>query len=407
MFSKKKLIILFFFTALQIYVHDVYADPDIEYKKKIEIVQHIVWASEEDVLHYNIVVEKKDDTQNAEGQEEQEEQEGSFFEFVRDITKDSFYDLTLRPGEYRYKIVAFDLLGRESPGSVWATLTVEQAHLPVITSLTPEVIFFDKGKDLSLTIKGENLFEDSIYKLDGAFDNPVEIKKVTADESGNTAEIIFNIPDKKSGAVNIIVENPGGLESNGRTVFITDKRGGGFGGGGDGKFIFSQGYVPIVPLNGNFEKYFISDVYLLGFAMHLGFMPFNFKYGSLGFDLGGFWTYMKSDNYDEINKDWYAKTQLINLNLFIFYQKTFANRFAVNVHVGAGATIVAALQINLANKLYENPQSITYINIATGASLKFSITDLFFLETGIDYLYVAASSGGSFLRPSLMVGWNF
>jgi hypothetical protein len=370
----------------------VYANPDIEYFQKMQIIQRIKWQDEPDVLHYNIVIEKQSNS--------------NYVQMFNANTNEPYYDIDLSPGVYRYKIVVYDLLGRERPNSQWATLTVLQALKPQINSWSPDIIYLDEN-NFEITLAGNNLIDASKVSLQSAEGKKIDIEKIKTDRSGEKMQISFNKEDVGEGVLNITIKNPGGLESNECTVIVAnhndelDRK---------SKILtISQGYSPLIKLKGTMSLYFDSPFYPAGISVRLGVLPFDTKAGSFGIEIEPSWAYFNAEHYDKFNLDWTVKAQFVAVNFFFMYQKSlFSNRFVINVRLGAGFSMMAGLQLMLNGRTIEEKLGGLVPDFAAGLSAKFFILETFFIEAGGEYVMMFNNdSNPMYIKPALMLGWTF
>ena len=120
--------------------------------------------------------------------------------------------LNLSPGEYRYRIAAYNLLRKPEVTLPWCDITVLQAEFPQITDTLPKMWFLD---DLmpELTLRGEQLIQGAtaVLRREGAAPgNPV-----TGSEIGRegTSAVIISFPAASvtTGIYTVEITNPGGL----------------------------------------------------------------------------------------------------------------------------------------------------------------------------------------------------
>lgn len=106
--------------------------------------QTLEWTADDSVLFYEVIVE------------EREKKSGKFIERVRRTVAGEEHSVKMDPllpsGEYRYKVIAYNLLNLKSYESDWASFSITAAKQPAIrnVSIAGGVI----------TITGKNLFPD-------------------------------------------------------------------------------------------------------------------------------------------------------------------------------------------------------------------------------------------------------
>jgi len=76
----------------------------------------LVWRGGEYALHYAVEIERLDN--------------GTFRRYSRNTTRTLFYNVSLPPGEYRFRIIPYDVLNRPAEASSWMTFTIAPAQIP-------------------------------------------------------------------------------------------------------------------------------------------------------------------------------------------------------------------------------------------------------------------------------------
>ena len=80
----------------------------------------IVWKGIEHVWRYSVEIHKLEN--------------GSYKNYLQEFTASTFLNVTLLPGEYRFRIIAHDILDRPGEPSLWVNFTVKLVPLDVKTS---------------------------------------------------------------------------------------------------------------------------------------------------------------------------------------------------------------------------------------------------------------------------------
>jgi len=81
-------------------------------------IRRLVWGPAEYVWRYEVEVNK------LEG--------GSYRNFLKEFTTSTFIEISLPPGEFRFRIIPYDILGRPAEGTQWVNFVVRMPP-PVIT----------------------------------------------------------------------------------------------------------------------------------------------------------------------------------------------------------------------------------------------------------------------------------
>ena len=110
--------------------------------------QRIEWRANANALEYK--VEIQDTATNA---------VSSF------TTEKTFAELSLAPGNYRYRVTVYDFLGRKATTSAWTAFSVIQAAKPEIRRIEKNVTAPDADERLEIAVDIANVSADSVVEL--------------------------------------------------------------------------------------------------------------------------------------------------------------------------------------------------------------------------------------------------
>ena len=82
-------------------------------------------------------------------------------------TEKTFAELSLAPGNYRYRVTVYDFLGRKATTSAWTAFSVIQAARPEIRSIEKNVTASDADERLEIAVDIANVSADSVVELVG------------------------------------------------------------------------------------------------------------------------------------------------------------------------------------------------------------------------------------------------
>ena len=82
-------------------------------------------------------------------------------------TEKTFAELSLAPGNYRYRVTVYDFLGRKATTSAWTAFSVIQAARPEIRSIEKNVTAPDADERLEIAVDIANVSADSVVELVG------------------------------------------------------------------------------------------------------------------------------------------------------------------------------------------------------------------------------------------------
>jgi hypothetical protein len=316
----------------------LYAEQSVEAVQsfeKIEILQRISWPPEQDALKYELVIEKKDETSS----------EGAFIPVADISTEETSVEISLEAGEYRYRVIVYDLLRRQRPVPEWSRLIVLEALRPEISAVEPpSVSLTDNLADLTLNLKGNNFTENAeVYFLyvDGGTDTdgkPVAVGNDDFRPAGDGKSARLNLKDLplKKGLYDIVIKNPGGMYATWRNFKITD--------GAENttmprnqkppvfEAIGAVGYALMIPVSGQFNEFVKNTAFPAGVMARLGGKTMEKSFGAFGLEAGTYWHYIIASNDAPVKSGY-----IFNILLDLLYQKKLFNqKAAFNARLGGG-----------------------------------------------------------------------
>lgn len=221
-FSKIKLLVLMYFLIFAaedrtLYAQNVKNPPDSKSVSSSKTAQNfqqkLKWNSDPNVLEYKIEVQ--DST-------------GKIINSI--ITDKNSVEFSLQQGSYRYKITAYDLLGREAVSTKWTPFEILTANSPAIEHNQTLESLAEDGKSLELNVNISDVTADSIAQLV----NIETGKKITGSlilatnsgavlagsevQTANKARFV-NVPE---GKWKLVVTNPSGLSSETESFEVKD-----------------------------------------------------------------------------------------------------------------------------------------------------------------------------------------
>jgi len=164
---------------------------------QIDFTQVLRWEGDPQALEYRFVLRAKGADQSAPA-------------IVDERTSAAEERVKLAPGDYEYKIVTFNLLGKAEAESDWIGFSVVKAELPTLAEAKPSTIYMD-ALDGRVTLSGDKLLPDGVVTLlpkDGSAPFKGSVVK-----HGEDKEIVVVFPDRAyaQGDYGISFRNPGGL----------------------------------------------------------------------------------------------------------------------------------------------------------------------------------------------------
>jgi hypothetical protein len=345
-------------------------------------VQLLNWEKQESALYYEVEIEK------------QAEQlwEGA----ITGKTEASFFEFSLEPGIYRYRVRSYDFLERPGPVSDWIQFAILPSRQPGLLRFSPEAFYLDEDAAWVITISGSNLVDGLEAFLKGSEGSLIKPEMVTVGQSGNEARLMFSYGQLEPGAYAIHVVNPGGLTAETQTFSIA------FGKPVD--INVSAGYRPMVSLYGHSNNVFGTVFSPFGAYSRLSVIPVKKRWGSIGFEFEPSWNYtlVAEDNYS-------AQTHMPGAAIYGMYRRQLANRtITLDLRIGGGIYSVR----NYYPALYRRSMASTRVFIpavAAGVSLQWLVKKPLFMEAGLDFsrFFTADDPSPGYLRPFAGAGWRF
>ena len=161
--------------------------------------QKIEWKSNANALEYKVEI------QNTAGGKSQ---------FI--TTDKTSTEISLVPGKYRYRVYAYDFLGKEASVSSWTNFEVFKASKPKITSVEKSVTVPSDSDSLSISVNIADINANSTYELVneslvGSVDARTKAQLDTGSETDSVNKLNFkNVPP---GKWRLKVTNASGLSS--------------------------------------------------------------------------------------------------------------------------------------------------------------------------------------------------
>jgi hypothetical protein len=360
----------------------------------LPLVQRLAWEPDGRALFYQAVVERRE--------------AGEYREIMREQrTQDAFVRAVLPPGEYRYQVTGFDLLGRPGPPSEWVYFAILPAVQPELTRFSPERFTLDKEAPLTVTVYGKNLDPKAEIALRSPSGGTVILPAKTELTDGE-ARLAFNREDLVPGDYEMVVTSPGGGASSLGGFTIRKSA-------WDAQM--EAAYTPaFFPPFGSLTELFNKPFQPLGALMRLALIPFKWGHApgkagsSLGFELQPGWLYLAGGREEE---GYAVSAHLGAAHLNLLYRLSFPNRqFALNCRAGGGLSLLGDVRFAYADgyKGVQERRAAAWIpSLAAGLSFQWFIRRPFFISLGADYyqLFFKDDSSCGFIRPAIGAGWLF
>ena len=381
--------------AVSIYSSPIEGEPSFrlsETDNSLLFFQRLKWEEAEYAVSYHVILERKRDNMD------------TYTEVLRKNVTEPYLDISVPAGEYRYQVLSFNILGLLDSQSDWEYFIVLQALKPSIVAFSPLVFYLDRLTPRILNLMGENLLpEAEIYLVSKTLvdeaGEPLILRpqEIHRNELGENARLVFDEEDLAVGEYEIVVKNPGGLETRAGDFAIAVAK--------PFDINVSGGYAPMLTLFGQTE-YFLDHVFVpLSFFVRGSFVPFKWDIGNLGFELGTGWSYLTSEQNEK-------KTQahLVLVNADVLYQYWIIKReLSVNGRAGIGFAGIFNYRFEYTNTGKTGDSiSTAAFSFNLGASVQWLLYKQVFVEGGLDYIHIAHPEiPMGFVRIGVFGGYQF
>jgi hypothetical protein len=182
-------------SVLQAQTAGYFLDPNSEEPR---FIQRLAWSGGAYSLHHEVFIEREDG--------------GEYMNLVSEFTTGNFIDISLPPGNYRFRVIPYDVLGKPVAGTEWVPFVVFNAVKPELYQ-TEELDYFNDKQGSKFKFNGRNIEPDAhVYFVNskGEQITPVEVIR---NYDGSSIRLVFNKGQLIDGKYEVFVVNPCGLET--------------------------------------------------------------------------------------------------------------------------------------------------------------------------------------------------
>ena len=378
-------------------------DTDVSYyieqtDTDIRFIQRLSWGRDENDYRYEVIIEKAEDG-------------GRWFQVLRESCKDNYIEVSLRPGNYRYRVTVYNLLNQAEYTMNPFPFRIIPALEPVIVSVNPDRFYLDEDSQWVIVIHGKDFAEGAefflLHKNKKIIPGGTEINA-----EGTSVRLVFAKKDLAPGSYTVNIKNPGGLTGAWEYFNIAYSK--------PWDLNLSAGYAPLFPLYGELNKRLDYTPMPLGFIARISFVPFKYHWGFLGAEFAPSWNYLKAPFDDRKFHSHITSLEMHGLYQYWFFPRTLA----LNFRLGAGYSAFANMRIegdepktdpgNVPGGSNNKPESSTQkfsgmFSADTGVSVQWFFYKSLFLEAGADYIhfFTVDNAHPGYLRLALTAGWQF
>jgi len=349
-FKRIILTVLFFsgLSVLHAQTAGYYLDPNSETPR---FIQRLAWSGGTNSLHCEVIIEK--------------EESGTFVNYNNKFTTDNFFEISLPPGNYRFRVIPYDILGKPSEGTEWAPFTVFNAVKPELYQ-PDELDYFNDRQKSQFEFNGNNIEPDAtIYFVNSAGEQifPTEVIRYS---DGSGVRLIFDKGQLTDGEYEVCVVNPGGLETSiGGVDYKTYREKFGV-----ARYLAGLSFMP------SFQGYgdgFSSGGFLYFITARIGVISCIYLNNYIGME---FTVSRFAKNWDDTDYTSYGFTTEYNL---LFVNWLPEQRASVNCKIGMGFDM--------------QPMDLSYAVL--GVSFLYRIYQNYNIEAGVNFTHIIKDGSGS------------
>ena len=162
------------------------------------LVQRLAWAADAYTRQYEVTVEI--------------EEGGRYRQLLKEMTTQPFIEVSLSPGNYRFRVIPYDYLDHPGNASAWMNFEVRPILAPELHTFSPSQFYLAENATHELTITGRNIAPDAgifLRRSGGALVTPVETQ---ISRDGTSARIVIRNDQVTQGDYEVMVRNPGAAE---------------------------------------------------------------------------------------------------------------------------------------------------------------------------------------------------
>jgi len=344
-------------SAVRAQTANYFLDPDSDPPR---FIQRLTWSGGTYALHCEIIIEK--------------EEGADYVNYLDKFTNGNFYDISLPPGNYRFRIIPYDILGKPSEGSRWAEFKVYNAVKPEIYKPDDEFEYFNDSHGSKFEFSGKNIEPDAQVYFINAKGERIVPSEIIRSGDGDSLRVVFDKNQLVDGEYEVFIVNPGGLETSlGGIDYKTYRE----------KFGFMHYYAgaSFMPSVQSYGEGLSAEGFLFHINARIGIMSCIFSNNYIGMEFTVSWYSLVPD---ELKRDGFTS----GMNL-IFLNWLPGRNAAVNYRIGIGFDM--------------QPMDLNYVNM--GISFLYRVFQNFSVEGGVNFSRQAVDRNVGELQP--WVGLTF
>ena len=349
------------------------------------LYQRLSWEAIDDIFGFEFALEQRDAAD-------------SWHEIDKKTVHDNFIDVSLPPGNYRYKVTVINLLEQKEASSAYRNFDILIAYQPEVGSVTPRLIYLDEFFDGKFTVTGGNFFDDTVFVFEKAGGGTITLEPAEVSKDGKKARFELNVNRFQPGTYVFVARDKSGLTDKSEDVAFRFQK--------PVDTYISLGYA-FTGFTGEsvFKTYYDRTVAPLGGVSRLSVLPFKRTYGHFGFNVN-YSAAMLRKQLDDYTLD--GALMLTHLNAAYVYP-IIKHRLNLDIHAGAGAVFLMQSKFSFDGGSVESPAYWYWgLDIDAGTAVQVFVYKKMYLELNVDHFFVFRNGLPKYMfQPQFSVGWMF
>lgn len=358
----------------------------------VTLVQRLSWEKLDDILGFEFELEQQD-------------KKTKVWRLIdKQTVKTNYADVSLAPGDYRFRVRVINLLGQKEDASEYRNFAIRIAYQPEVTAVSPQVINFDELEDQTLTITGKNFHEETSFTLTNDFSGSVlHGTIVELKDNGTHAVVAFEFMKANPGTYTFAAVDPSDLSAEKEDIVFRFQK-------PIDIFIsadyFFNGFIGNRILAK--EDYFNTNIAPLAGGIRLTVVPIKRFYGNFGFNLTGSGTYLKN----KVNGYTLSAGMLFAQLNAAYFLPIIKHRLVFDAHTGFGTMFLVNTQFayDTTEKLTSEKAWYWGLTFNVGTALYVYVYKKLYVEINVDHV-IPIRKGNGFpkyiIQPQLGIGWEF
>lgn len=363
------------------------------------MIQRLEWQGDDAAWDFQVEIDKRSGS--------------TWQEFLRETTTNTFLEISLPHGEYRYRIVASDFLGRRNESQPWSALTVVQIFQPVLTEFSPDAFYLEDAAFqtyFTLEFSGLNIRPESSVFLRAVKDGAkLAQTHYRSSGDGSSGKLEYDAATLAEGLYDLVIENPGELTATLRNFRIARSRNAAAADTSARLWYIQEGFAPLIAFPSVFNDFFEKRFFPAGALARIGWSPLRLWGGVFSLEFEPSYHYLEAPLRSGSYSAYEVSAELIGLKTnAVWSRRLFLSNFNMEARLGLGIVILNNVRLR-DDRLSSPPKSGWIPALSGGAALSYTLYRNLYLYAGADILYLLSvdSPPPVYLVPHISAGFKF